>query len=128
MFTIRGAQPPARRVVATPALVVHTFRVCLLVCLASRSLDHRVWQTTSLAGHSSLPLDALAYPASRARQHLSAYGEFFFVPTRAQSLCQPRTRRSNLCKGGAAGAVPSVRPAGRHVQSTSREYRCLPAR
>jgi hypothetical protein len=27
MFTIRGAQPPARRVVATPALVVHTFRV-----------------------------------------------------------------------------------------------------
>ena len=27
MFTIRGAQPPARRVVAIPALVIHTFRV-----------------------------------------------------------------------------------------------------
>jgi hypothetical protein len=47
MFTIRGAQPPARYVV----LVVHTFGYGLLVRLASRSLDHRAWQTTSLAGH-----------------------------------------------------------------------------
>jgi hypothetical protein len=62
MFIIRGAQASARCVVATPrnrcaisrktpALVVHTFRYGLLVRLASRSLDHRVWQTTSLAGH-----------------------------------------------------------------------------
>jgi len=48
MFTIRGAQPPARCVV----LVVHTdHRYGLLVRLANGSLDHRVWQTTSLAGH-----------------------------------------------------------------------------
>jgi hypothetical protein len=128
MFTIRGAQPPAPRLSPPRPSSFIPFGYGLLVCLASRSLDHRVWQTTSLAGHPSLPLDALAYPASRARHHLSAYSEFFFVPSRAQCLCQPRTRRSNLCKGGAAGAVPSVRPAGRHVQSTSREYRCLPAR
>jgi hypothetical protein len=48
---MRGAQRSARCVVATPALVVHTYGYGLLVRLASRSLDHRVQQTTARAGH-----------------------------------------------------------------------------
>jgi hypothetical protein len=47
MLTTRGAHGSARGVV----LVVHTYRYGLLVRIASRSLNHGAWQTTSLARH-----------------------------------------------------------------------------